>query len=80
MSRLTVINSPPVDSIGEGFFYIKGGRPADSNFNELTFIDKNLEIIFPTLRKGLCADGCLEPASLLRSAHQSITPSTYQDR
>ena len=72
MSSLTVINSPPADSIGEGFFYIKGGRPADSNFNELTFIDKNLEIILPTLGKGLCADDCLEPTSLLRRAHQKI--------
>jgi hypothetical protein len=64
MSCLTVVNAPPMHSVRKGLLYIKRGRSADSNFNEVSLINKNLEIVFASLCEDLSADDSLEATAL----------------
>jgi len=57
---LSIVNSPAVHTIWEGFLKIRDSRSTYSNFDKLTFIDEYFEIVSTTLCESFCAHGGLE--------------------
>lgn len=64
MTCLPVVNSPSMDTIRECLLEVGERGSADSNFDELSFINEDLKVIFATFCEDLCAHGGLEAVSL----------------
>lgn len=63
MSRLAIVDTPTVHCVGKGFLYVKRRGSADSDFNEVAFIDENLEIVLCACCENFSADDSLESAA-----------------
>lgn len=72
MSRLAIVNRPSVHPIRKGLLEIGDGWSAYSNFDELTFVYKNLEIVSASFREDLGAHGGLEAISFSRFCLQTF--------
>ena len=72
MPRLTVVDAPAVNGVGECFFKVEGMGSADSNFDELSFIDKQLKVVPASLDKYFWPDGSFKPASFFGCADEAI--------
>ncbi len=64
MSGLTVVDCPAVDCVAKGPLEVSDVRATYSDFNKLTLIDKNLEIIPTTCTENLSSKCCFKPIAV----------------
>lgn len=63
MSSLPVVDSPTIDWIWESFFQLSNGGSADSNLDELSFVNKDLKVVSSSFSEYFCAHGSFEPVA-----------------
>ncbi len=72
MSGLTVVDCPAVDCVAKGALEVSDVWATDSDFNELTFIDKNLEIVPTTCTENLSSKCCFKPIAVCGFTNETL--------
>lgn len=73
MAGLPVVDGPSVDSVRKSLFEISDGGTANSDLDELPFVDEDFEIVSSSLGEDLSAHGGLKSI-----AFSGLSPKTLR--